>query len=56
MAWVVEGLDSGFITGSTGFAKSSGKTSKTVYHSFSVSTVMCFWSAWEGEMVIWLKR
>ena len=51
MAWVIEGLDSGFITGSTGFAKSSGKTSETVYHSFSVSTVMCFWSAWEGEMV-----
>ena len=36
---------------SPGFAKSSGKTSQTVSHSFSISAVMCFWSAWKGEVV-----
>ena len=51
MAWVVEGLDGGFVTGSPGFAESSGKTSQTVFHSFSISTTMCFWSAWKGKVV-----
>ena len=42
MAWVVEGLDGGFVTGSPGFAESSGKTSQTVSYSFSISAAMCF--------------
>ena len=42
MAWVVEEIDSGFVTGSPGFAKSSGKTSQTVSHCFSISAAMCF--------------
>ena len=46
-----EGLDGGFVTGSPRFVESSGKTSQTVSHFFSVSTAMCFWSAWKGEMV-----
>ena len=50
-AWVLEGLGGGFITGSPGFAESSGKTSQTVYHSFSISATMHFWSAWKGEVV-----
>ena len=50
-AWVLEGLGGGFITGSPGFAESSGKTSQTVYHSFSISAAMHFWSAWKGEVV-----
>ena len=40
MAWVVERLDGGFVTGSPGFAESSGKTSQTVsyfYSSWSIS-------------------
>ena len=51
MAWVVEGLDGGFIAGSPRFGESSGKTSQTVSHSFSISAAMCFWSASKGEMV-----
>ena len=51
MAWVVEGLEGGCVTGSPGFAESSGKTSQTVFHSFSISTTMCFWSAWKGKVV-----
>ena len=51
MAWVVEHLDGGFVTGFPGFAESFGKSSQTVAHSFSISTVMCFWSAWKGEVV-----
>ena len=51
MACMVEGLDGGFVAGFPGFAESSGKTSQTVSHSFSISTTMCFWSAWKGEMV-----
>ena len=57
MTWMVEGLVSGCITGSAGFVESSGKTSQTVSHSFSISVVMCFWSAWKGEvlnMIEWL--
>ena len=50
-AWVLEGLGGGFVTGSPGFAESSGKTSQTVYHSFSISAAMHFWSAWKGEVV-----
>ena len=51
MAWVVEGLDIEFIVGSPGFAESSGKTSQTVLYYVSIFTTMCFWSAWEGEMM-----
>ena len=40
-----EGLDGGFVTGSPRFVESSGKTSQTVSHFFSVSTAMYFWSA-----------
>ena len=36
-AWVVEGLDDGFVTGPPGFSESSGKTSETVSHPFSIS-------------------
>ena len=50
MAWMVEGLDGGFVAGSPGFVQSSGKTSQTFSHSFSISTVMCFLSAWKREM------
>ena len=46
-----ERLDGGFVTGSPRFVESSGKTSQTVSHFFSVSTTMCFWSAWKGEMM-----
>ena len=35
-AWVVEGLNDGFVTGPPGFSESSGKTSETVSHSFSI--------------------
>ena len=45
MAWVVERLDGWCVTGSPGFVESSGKTSHTVSHSFSISAAMCFWSA-----------
>ena len=45
MAWVVERLDGWCVTGSPGFVESSGKTSQTVSHSFSISAAMCFWSA-----------
>ena len=45
MVWVVERLDSWCITGFPGFVESSGKTSQTVSHSFSISAAMCFWSA-----------
>ena len=51
MAWVVEGLDGGFVTSFLGFVESFGKTSQTVSHSFSISATMCFWSAWKGEVV-----
>ena len=51
MAWVVEELDGGFVTGSPGFVESSGKTSQTFSYSFSISAAMCFWSAWKGEVV-----
>ena len=51
MAWVLEGLDSGFVTGFPGFAESSGNISQTVSHSLSISAAMCFWSAWKGKMV-----
>ena len=50
-AWVVEGLYDRFVTGSPGFAESSGKTSQTVSNSFLVSATMCFWSSWKGEVV-----
>ena len=50
-AWVLEGLGGGFVTGSPEFAQSSGKTSQTVSHSFSISAMMRFWSAWKGEAV-----
>ena len=50
-AWVMEGLDGGFVTGSPGFAKSSGKTSHTVSDSFSISAATCFWSTWKREVV-----
>ena len=50
MAWVVEGLNGGFVAGSPGFVESSGKTSQTVSHSFSISAAICFWSAWKGEV------
>ena len=52
MAWVVKHLDGGFVTGFPGFAESFGKSSQTVFHSFSIPTVMCFWSAWKGEVVV----
>ena len=42
MTRVVEGLDGGFVTGSPGFLESSGKTSQTVSHSFSISAMMWF--------------
>ena len=45
MAWVVEGLDGVFVTDFKGFLESSGKTSQTVSHSFSISFFDCFWSA-----------
>ena len=45
MASVVEGLDGRCVTGFPGFVESSGKTSQTVSHSFSISAAMCFWSA-----------
>ena len=45
MAWVVERLDGWCVTGSPGFVESSGKTSQTVSHSFSISATTCFWSA-----------
>ena len=48
---MVEGLDGGFVAGSPEFVESSGKNSLTVSHSFPISTAMCFWSAWKGEMV-----
>ena len=51
MTRVVEGLDGGFVTGSPGFLESSGKTSQTVSHSFSISAMMWFWSALKTEMV-----
>ena len=35
-------LNGGFVTGSPGFAESSGKTSQTVSYSFSISAAMCF--------------
>ena len=50
-AWMVKELDSGFVTGSPGFVESSGKTSQTVYHSFSIYAAMYFRSAWKGEVV-----
>ena len=50
MAWVVEGLDGRFATGSTGFSESSGKTPQTVTHSVLISVTMCFWSAWRGKV------
>ena len=50
-AWLVDGLDDGFVTGSPGFAESSWKTSQTVFHFFSISVTRCFWSAWKGEVV-----
>ena len=50
-AWVVEGLDGRFITGFPEIAKSSGKASQTVSNSFSISTAMCFRSAWKGKVV-----
>ena len=51
IAWEIEGLDGGFVTGATGFAESSEKTYETVSHYLSISAVMCFWSAWKGEVV-----
>ena len=45
MDWVVERLDGWCVTGSPEFVESSGKTSQTVSHSFSVSATMCFYSA-----------
>ena len=51
MAWMVEGLNGGFVAGSPGFVESSGKTSQTISHSFSISAAICFWSAWKGELV-----
>ena len=39
-AWMVQGLDGRLVTVSPGFAKSSGKTSLTVSHSFSISAVI----------------
>ena len=51
MAWVVEGLDGGFVAGFPEFMESSGRTSQTVSHSFSISTAMWFWSAWKEEIV-----
>ena len=50
MAWVVEGLDGGFATGSPGSLESSGKTPQTVTHSVLIFVTMCFWSAWKGEV------
>ena len=44
-------LDGRFVTGSPGSAESSGKTSRTVSHSFSIPTEICFWSASKGEVV-----
>ena len=51
IAWVMEVLDGGCVTGSLEFVESPGKTSQTVSHSFSISAVMCFWSASKGEVV-----
>ena len=51
MAWVVEGLDGGFVADFPEFVESSGRTSQTVSHSFSISTAMWFWSAWKEEIV-----
>ena len=45
MAWVVGRLDGWCATGSPEFMESSQKISQTVSHSFSISAVMCFWSA-----------
>ena len=45
------GLGGGFVTGSPGFAGSSGKTFQTVSNSFSISAVMCSQSAWKGQVV-----
>ena len=45
MAWVVKRLDGWCITGSPWFVETSVKTSQTVSYSFSISVVMCFWSA-----------
>ena len=43
-AWVLEGLDEGFVIGSPRLLESSGTTSKTISYSFSISNAMCFWS------------
>ena len=51
IAWEIEGLDGGFVTDATVFAESSEKTYETVSHYLSISAVMCFWSAWKGEVV-----
>ena len=52
MAWVVEVVRCWLVAGSPGFVESSGKTSHTVSHSFSISAAIYFWSAWKGEVVI----
>ena len=51
MPWVVEGVKCWFVAGSPGFVESSGKTSHTVSHSFSISASICLWSAWKREVV-----
>ena len=51
MAWVVEGLYDWFVAGSPGFLESSGNASQTVSHYFSISSAICFWSAWKGKVV-----
>ena len=45
MAWVVEVVRCWLVAGSPGFVESSGKTSHTVSHSFSISAAIYFWSA-----------
>ena len=50
-AWVLEGLDDGFVIGSPRLLESSGTTSKTISYSFSISNAMCFWSTKKGEVV-----
>ena len=40
-AWVVEGLDGVFVTGTPGFAESSENTSQTLSNPFSISFAMC---------------
>ena len=41
-AWVLEGLDDGFVIGSPRLLESSGTTSKTISYSFSISNAIVF--------------